>query len=225
MRIPVTDVIGFGAACNLGVSRARGEYLLFLNPDVVVESDAVQQLFQALSGRPKAGIAIGRLSGPDGAIHAACRRFPTPARLLFSHGSILYRLFRARRGDYILPDYERVTSVDWGTAALMMISNRWFEKLSGFDESFFMYLEDTDLCYRLNQAGGDVVYVPQARGVHLWGYSTRLYRFRRILWHHRSLWRYFVKHHRTLPRLAALSILLPANCLLSLLAELFTLRP
>lgn len=224
-RIPVKNVIGFGAACNLGASRAQGEYFLFLNPDVVVGSEAVQQLFQALSGHPSAGIAIGRLSGPNGDIHATCRRFPTPANLLFSHGSMLYRLFGARRGDYMLPDYESVTSVDWGTAALMMISKRWFETLSGFDESFFMYLEDTDLCYRLNQAGGDVVYVPQARGVHLWGYSTRLYRFRRILWHHRSLWRYFVKHHRTVPRLAALSILLPANCLLSLLAELFTLRP
>ncbi len=224
VRIPVTRRIGFGTACNIGAKEARGRYLVFLNPDVVVDSDAIGQMYRGLSSHPRAGIAVGRLTGPDGVFQITCRRFPTPTNLLFSHGSILYRLSKARRGDYMLPDYGDITEVDWGAAAMMMISREWFEKLSGFDENFFMYLEDTDLCYRLQREGGAVVYVPDARGVHLWGYSTRRYRFRRILWHHRSLWRYFVKHHRSFPRLAALGVLLPVNCLLSLLAELFTLR-
>jgi len=224
MRIPVTRRIGFGAACNIGAKQGRGTYLLFLNPDVIVDPDAIGQLFHGLSAYPDAGIAVGRLVGPDGAFQVTCRRFPTPTNLLFSHGSIMYRLFKVRRGDYMLPDYNDVTEVDWGAAAMMMITRQWFDRLSGFDESFFMYLEDTDLCYRLSRDSGKVVYVPGARGVHLWGYSTRRYRFRRILWHHRSLWQYFVKHHRSFPRLAALGLLLPVNCLLSLLAELFTFR-
>jgi GT2 family glycosyltransferase len=224
-RIPVARRVGFGAACNIGSGRARGTYLLFLNPDVVVDPEAIGQLCRGLSSHAGAGIAVGRLAGPDGAFQVTCRRFPTPTNLLFSHGSILYRLFKARRGDYMLPDYDDVTEVDWGAAAMMIVSRSWFDRLSGFDENFFMYLEDTDLCFRLSREGGKVVYVPGARGKHLWGYSTRRYRFRRILWHHRSLWRYFCKHHRSLLRLAALAFLLPVNCLLSLLAELFTLRP
>jgi GT2 family glycosyltransferase len=224
IRIPVDRRVGFGAACNIGASRACGKYLLFLNPDVVVEPGAVRHLLQALSGNPDAGIAIGRLTATDGDVQATCRRFPTPANLLFSHGSVLHKISRAQRGDYMLPDYEKVTEVDWGAAALMMIVRERFNELSGFDERFFMYLEDTDLCYRLHQVGGKVVYVPEAKGVHRWGYSTQRYRFRRILWHHRSLWRYFAKHHRSFPRRTALAFLLPVNCLLSLLIELFTLR-
>lgn len=224
IRIPVTRRIGFGAACNIGTEEARGRYLVFLNPDVVVDPDAMEQLLRGLSEYEGAEIAVGRLTGSDGAFQVTCRRFPTPTNLLFSHGSILYRLSRKRRGDYMLPDYDEVTEVDWGAAAMMMISKEWFDRLSGFDERFFMYLEDTDLCRRLRHEDGKVVYVPRARGVHQWGYSTRPYRFRRILWHHRSLWRYFCKHHRSFPRLAALGVLLPVNCLLSLLAELFTLR-
>ncbi len=224
-RIPVASRVGFGAACNIGAKQAHGQYLVFLNPDVAVDPDAIARLLIGLTGYPGAEIGIGRLVGPDGVFQVTCRRFPTPTKLLFSHGSILYRIFKARRGDYMLPDYDKPSEVDWGAAALMIVSKGWFDKLSGFDENFFMYLEDTDLCYRLHNAGGKVVYIPDARGVHLWGYSTRRYRFRRIFWHHRSLWRYFCKHHRSIPRLAALSVLLPANCLLSLLAELFTLRP
>jgi len=223
-RIPVDRRVGFGTACNLGAKKASGKYLLFLNPDVVLVDDAVTELFDGLRGYSGAGIAVGRLVGPDGKFQPNCRRFLTPSRLFFSHGSILYRIFRVRRGDYLLPDYDQVTEVDWAGAALMMIERVWFDKLVGFDEDFFMYLEDTDLCYRLHREGGKIVFVPGAGGVHQWGYSTRPYRFRRILWHHRSLWRYFVKHRSSLPQLAALGVLLPLNCLLSLTAELFTLR-
>jgi len=223
-RIAARKRLGFGAACNLGVKHALGEYLLFLNPDVVVEPSAIDRLHEVCEKTQGIGAAVGRLTLPDGTFYPSCRQFPTMTNLLFSHGSILHRLSGAGRGKYMLPDYDDISEVDWGAAALMMMRRKTFDEVFGFDERYFMYLEDTDLCYRLRQAGYRNYYVPGAGGVHFWGYSTRRYPFRRILWHHRSVWRYFVRHGNSLPTLAALAPVLAGNCLLSLFFKLFTLR-
>ncbi len=223
-RISAPGRLGFGAACNLGAKHAEGSHLLFLNPDVIVGPNSIEELHGALTSASDAGAVVGRLTTPDGTFHPSCRRFPTVGNLLFSHGSVLYRLFRSRRGSYMLPDYADVTEVDWGAAALMMIRRELFDELAGFDERFFMYLEDTDLCFRLRRAGHKVYYVPEAGGMHFWGYSTRRYPYRRIIWHHRSLWRYFTGRHTPAMRLALLAPMLAGNCLLSLFMELFTLR-
>jgi GT2 family glycosyltransferase len=223
-RIPTTDRLGFGAACNLGAKYAAGEHLLFLNPDVVVEPNAIEHLHSAIETTADAGAVIGRLTLSDGTFYPSCRMFPTITNLLYSHGSVLHWLFGSRRGRYMLPDFDDITEVDWGAAALMMVRRDLFERSSGFDERFFMYLEDTDLCFRFQKAGFRNYYIPRAGGVHLWGYSTRRYPFRRILWHHRSIWRYFVKHDNSPPTLAILAPILTGNCLLSLFFELFTLR-
>lgn len=224
VRVPAPKRLGFAAAANLGAAHSRGEFLLFLNPDVIVDATAVGALHAALTGHPAAGIAVARLTGPDGSFQPCCRRFPTIGRLLFSRGSILYRLFRLQSSSYTLPDYAHVTEVDAAAAACLMISRVRFEALDGFDASFFMYMEDTDLCYRLTQQGEKTVFVPQASARHYWGYSTRHYRFQRILWHHRSLWRYIIKHNRSLPILMVVGPALLVNCLLSLLTEMVTFR-
>lgn len=223
-RIPISERLGFAAACNLGVNSASGTHLLFLNPDVVVEPGAVDHLHSACKRLPDAGAVVGRLTLPDGTFHPSCRKFPTMKNLLFSHGSVLNRLLGGKTGAYMLPDYEDTTEVDWGAAALMMMRREAFEEVSGFDERYFMYLEDTDLCYRLRERGRRTYYVPAARGVHYWGYSTQRYPYARIVWHHRSIWRYFSMHRGSLLALVALAPVLAGNCLLSLLVELLTLR-
>jgi GT2 family glycosyltransferase len=215
--------IGFGAACNLGVSESSGEYVLFLNPDVILNSAAIGELSVVVDEKSPTAIAIGRLVGPDGRFQPSCRRFPTLSNLFFSRGSVLYKLFGIGGKGYTLSDYSEVTEVEAAAAAMMMMSRKDFDRLSGFDESFFLYMEDTDFCYRAAQAGLKIFYVPGATGKHYWGYSTRHYRFRRIIWHHRSIWKYFVRHHKSIPTLACLGPLLLLNCLLSLLAEFFTL--
>ncbi|MDD4051410.1 MAG: glycosyltransferase, partial [candidate division Zixibacteria bacterium] len=125
---------------------------------------------------------------------------------------------------YTLPDYPTSTDVDAAAAAMMMLPKNVFDRLDGFDPSFFMYMEDTDLCYRLREAGYRTVYVPDAGGVHLWGHATRRYRFRRVIWHHRSVWRYFARRETSWGNRLLLGPALAVNCLLSLAAELCTLR-
>ena len=196
---------------------------MLLNPDVVVEPSAIGQLYEALAKKGSEAIVVGRLVGRDGRFQAICRRYPSLKGLLFSRGSVLSRIMR-REGTYTLPDYEEITSVDAAAAAMMMIPRRMFDTLLGFDESFFMYMEDTDLCYRAQQAGAATWYVPAANGRHHWGHATGRYRFRRIFWHHRSTWRYAVKHRFPLPSLIVLGGMLAVNCFLSLGFELCKFR-
>jgi len=224
-RMAIPRRCGFGKAANLGAAEASGEYLLFLNPDVIVEPGAIDELVKASAGRGEKVIAVGRLAFRDGQFQVSCRRFPTIKNLLFSRQSVLARYFGLSNHRYDYPDISEITIVDWAAAAMMLITRGIFESLGGFDESFFMYLVDTDLCYRHGQNGGEVIFVPSARAVHLWGYSTGHYRFRRIVWHHQSVWKYFRKHCRSSIRLSVLAGLLAANGILSLLLELVRLRP
>jgi GT2 family glycosyltransferase len=223
-RISTSRRIGFAAACNYGASYAEGDFLLFLNPDVILEKKAIFYLHAALMDNKDAGTTVGRLTGPDGEFQPSCRRFPTLGNLLQSRGSILYRFAARGEAIYTLPDYSQITPVESAAAAMMMISKDRFDSLSGFDEDYYLYMEDTDLCFRLARLDYKTLYVPRATGVHLWGYSTRHYRFRRIIWHHRSLWRFFIRHRRSLVILAGLIPLLSINCLLSLCVELLTIQ-
>jgi len=223
-RVAAPKRLGFAAACNLGAKAAQGRFLLFLNPDVRLDRSAMSRLMAILVDRPHVGAAVGRLTGPDGRFQPSCRRYPTTARLTLSRGSILGRVAKPKTGPYTLPDYPLPTEVEAAAAAMMMLRRDVFDRVGGFDPAFFMYLEDTDLCYRLREGGYATMYVPDAGGVHLWGHSTARYRFRRLLWHHRSVWRYFSKHETAQGSRLLLAPALAANCLLSLAVELCTLR-
>jgi len=223
-RIPSEKRLGFAAACNLGARNASGDFFLFLNPDVIPDSSAIRILYRYLTAATEEKIVTGRLIDSDGNFQASCRRLPTLKNLFHSRGSILSRLSKKSTEGYTLPDYPEATRVEAAAAAMMMMSRETFGRLGGFDDTFFMYMEDTDLCYRAGQTGVEVIYIPDARGTHYWGYSTRHYRFRRIIWHHRSLWRYFMKHNDSAATRIWLFPMLWSNCFLSLILELFTLR-
>lgn len=222
--IDVSQRLGFGPACNMGAKNAEGEYLLFLNPDVIVKPDTIAEMYGSAKKQDSA-LITGRLTDPDGDFQPSCRRFPTVNNIMFSRGSFLGRLMGNRSNSYTLPDYDEPTTVDSTAAALLLIPRTAFDALDGFDESFFMYMEDTDLCYRHHQRGGKIIYNPAAEALHGWGKSTGHYRFRRIVWHHLSMWKYFIKHYRSPGGILFVLLLLFVNCCLSLLFELFSFRP
>ncbi|MEE9441551.1 MAG: glycosyltransferase family 2 protein [candidate division Zixibacteria bacterium] len=223
-RVSTQKNIGFATACNLGASNSSGDYLLFLNPDLLVSDNTIEALYQALIKYAANGIVTGKLIGRDGEFQPSCRRFPTLKNVLFSRGSILRKFLNPAQSIYTYPDSDEIMEMEAAAAALMMISRDVFEKLSGFDESFFMYFEDTDLCYRVSKLGGKVLYVPWASGKHYWGYSTKRYRFRRIFWQHRSALLYFFKHFSRFRTAIILFPILSINCFLSLSVELFRFR-
>lgn len=218
---------GFAAACNQAAREATGAYLLFVNPDVAIDSDAVGPLLE-VAGKTGSGLVGGRLRFPDNRFQATCRHFPKATNLIFSRGSLITRLFGDELVEedyrYTLPDYKTVTEVPAVAGTLLMIRRELFERLKGFDPRFFMYMEDTDLSLRAHQLARVNYFVPNAGGVHRWGTGSTSGRAIRAWWHHWSLWQYFLKHEPNGFSLVLLPMLLGLHFILSLIALPFTER-
>lgn len=202
--------VGFAAACNMGAETATGGFLLFYNPDLTVDPEAVSTLKQSLLELPDAGCVTGRMRFPDNSFQSTCRMFPTYRNIFFSRGSFLSRL--GLKGEiYTLPDYDKTTEVPAVAGTLLMIKKELFDTIGRFDERFFMYMEDTDLSYCLVKAGYKNYYIPSAGGVHLWGKGSSGGRLIRAFYHHRSVWKYFLKHFPNPFTLLILPLLLLVN--------------
>ena len=214
---------GFAVGCNAGAAKAEGEYLLFLNPDVVLDAGAVEALVATVRSDSLAGVAGGRLRYADGRFQATCRKLPTVGNMLFSRGSFLGRLFGGGHL-YTLPDYADTTQVPAVAATLMLIRAAVFRRLRGFDERFFMYMEDTDICCRLHRSGRRNYFVPYAGGVHGWGEGSDAGRLRRLCYHHNSVWKYFIKHLPNGFSVLVLPVFLTVNFLLVALMEAIGVR-
>jgi GT2 family glycosyltransferase len=176
--------IGFGKACNVGARNASGEYLLFLNPDTIVSHRTLSTACSFMQERADVGLLGPKILNPDGTLQPGCRRgFPTPESAMF-HFFGLSRLFpRSRRfGHYHLTwlDPDESSEVDAISGSFMFMRRALFESLGGFDERFFMYGEDIDLCRRVHEAGFKVWYDPAIQIIHLKGRSSM-----RRFWHSR----------------------------------------
>lgn len=209
--------LGFARACNVGAEAATGEYLLFLNPDVTLDSGAIKSLLAIARTHTKAGFVSGRLRFPDGTFQATCRNFPTYTNLFRSRGSILHRWFGPdidRERQYTLGDFDDTTEVPAVAATLVMISRPLFHQLGGFDERFFLYMEDTDFSRRVHDSGYTCLFVPDAGGIHALGTGSRIGVARRRRLQSIAVWKYFLKHHPNGYSVVLLPILLAINWML-----------
>ena len=192
---------------------------MLLNPDVTVDPDALAVLIDTMQSHPRPGMASGRLRFPDGSFQANCRRIPTVSNILFSRGAFTSRLGKdsQEKARYTLPDFDTTVEVETVSGAMVMIERVLFEKFGGFDERFFMYMEDTELCARLHRSGYANLFVPKAGGMHLWGKGSTGGRTVRSWYHHMSVWKYFLKHFPNGFSVVVLPFLLALNFLLRLL--------
>ncbi len=133
--------------------------------------------------------------------------------MLFSRGSIFSRLIRNSKA-YTLPDYKVTTAVPATAGTMMMIRNEIFNAVGGFDSSFFMFMEDVDLCLRLGGHGHTNYIVPSAGAIHLWGHGSNAGKLQRNWYHHRAVWKYFRKHHPNVLTFFILPFVLALNLLL-----------
>ena len=169
---------GFSAANNLGVRQANGRVLLFLNSDTVVSAEALVQPLDYLDAHPNVGAITVRLVYPNGERDPDNHRgFPTPWNAL-CHFSGLGRLFPAspRFNGYFqsYADFEQTHAVPVIAGSFMMMPRAVFDQLDGWDESYFFYGEDIDFCYRIHQAGYEIIYYPHVEVLHYKGASSGL---------------------------------------------------
>jgi N-acetylglucosaminyl-diphospho-decaprenol L-rhamnosyltransferase len=156
MLLESGDNLGFARAANLGAQAARGDTLVFLNPDARVLPGAIATLVGALEASPGAGIAGGGLCDGAGRWQPGAARFGPVAHLILD--TTLGRLpARCRRRPY---------RVDWVYGTFMAVRTAVFRRLGGFDARYFVYGEDLDLCYRAAAVGVRTIHVPEARAVH-----------------------------------------------------------
>jgi N-acetylglucosaminyl-diphospho-decaprenol L-rhamnosyltransferase len=190
--VPTGANLGYGGAANLGARAADAAFLLVCNPDTLFDAKAPARLVEALLEDDAAGAAGPRVDTPSGDVYPSARTFPSVTDSI-GHG-FLGLIWRnnpwSRR--YLMSDraLDRVQRVNWISGSCMMLRRAAFDEIHGFDESFFMYAEDVDLCRRLGEAGWSTLYVPGARVVHVQGVSSARHPYRMIVAHHRSLFRF-----------------------------------
>jgi len=169
--------LGFAAGSNRAADGAETDYLLFLNPDAALEPGALDALVALLDGDPDTGIAGPALAFPDGRRQPSVRRDPDAPSILHQYTAwkflfLFRRAYRRYRAPVVTSDEAVPVPVLMGSALLVRAS--LFRSLGGFDERYFMYYEEADLCRRARDTGASVVFEPSARAVHEGGASASL---------------------------------------------------
>lgn len=192
---------GFGAGNNVGIRRALGsgdppEYVYILNSDAFPAEDAIRRLVAHLDAHPEVGIVGSYIHGTDGEPHVTAFRFPSIGSEI--EGSlrlgVVTKLLREHTVPMGIP--ERTTEVDWLAGASMMMRASMLRQIDLFDETFFLYFEETDLCRRAQDAGWKVVYVRDSHVAHIGSASTGMKTWSRVpgYWFD-SRRHYFAKNH------------------------------
>jgi GT2 family glycosyltransferase len=221
VRVVNTVNRGFGAANNQGIARARGCYLLLINPDAELLPGALSRLVTYADAHPDAGIVGPRLRLSTGEVQPSRRRFPTPLTALVE-STVVQRWWPGCPilADYVVADRspDVAQDVDWLVGACLLVRRAVVEEVGGFDERFFMYSEEIDLCRRARAAGWRVVYLPGAEVLHREGKSSEQNLASRSIRFNESKARYFEKYYgATTGR--ALRLYLLANTAYDLLVE------
>ena len=166
---------GFASGCNRGLAAGSAPAVLFLNPDARIEPDAVRRLAAVLDERTEAGLVAPRVLDDAGALDYSLRRFPR-LRSTYARAVFLHRIFpRQPWADEVVRDptaYGSAHAVEWISGACVLARRRTLEEIGGWDEGFFMYGEDVDLCRRMQSAGWSVRFEPGAEVVHIGGVSA-----------------------------------------------------
>ena len=183
IRIVSNDApMGFGANHNAAFKHCANPYYCILNPDVRLAENPFPQLIGELD-KPKVGVVAPRIVNPEGSTEDSARRFPTPWFIARKFCGLIVEL------DYRID--QSTLSPDWVAGMFMLFRKEVYAKLSGFDERYFLYYEDVDLCRRLRKLGYDVSLVPVVSATHDARRESRR-NSRHLRWHLASMLRFFL---------------------------------
>jgi N-acetylglucosaminyl-diphospho-decaprenol L-rhamnosyltransferase len=184
--------LGYAKAANRGIAVTRAPVVAVLNADTVVQPGAAAAVLRCLAGDERIGAVGPRILEVNGATYPSARRIPS-FRDAAGHGVLFFvwptnpftRRYRETDAD---PD--AVRDVDWVSGSAVWLRRSALDDIGGWDERYFMYLEDVDLGWRLGRHGWRVVYDPEGAVVHVGGASTSRRPYRMAIEHHRSMWRF-----------------------------------
>jgi len=224
-----TENVGFAKANNQAIQKARGQYLLLLNSDTIARPGAIDTMIQFMDRNPKVGALGAKLVDQNLVFQTSCRHFPTLFGMLVQFFGLSARFPTSRLfGWYDMGywDHRETKKVDCVPGTSLLVRKETIREVGLLDENYFMYFEDTDCCYRINQAGWEVVFLPDAEVIHVGGASAA--KSNRGLFYDRtlskeffrSLFYYFRKFHGALSVLV-LKILIPISLIIRMLKWAF----
>ena len=221
--------LGFSRAANLGAARGDADLVLFLNPDCRVQSGFLSPLVAELEAHPRASVVAPVVVNEDGSPQGNARGDPSMLTGLFGRTTLLSRMFPSARptGRAVvrpsaLPAGSAGAEVDWVAGSCMLVRRAAFEQVGGFDERYFLYWEDADLCRRLRGAGWTIRIRADAQVVHIGALSSRTAKALAIGAFHRSAYLYYRTHVAPSPldpRRWAAALLLAARLGVKLIAN------
>jgi GT2 family glycosyltransferase len=156
--------LGMGGGNNLGISNSRGEYVLILNPDTYVSSESVYLMWQHLKSHDEIGVLAPKLLNSDRTLQWSCFKFPTWYMPILRR-TFLGNYFAQQRDNFTMEfiSHDKTMEVDWLLGSCLFIPRKVFP---GFDDRYFMYFEDIDLCRQIKFRGKEVVYFPETEVIH-----------------------------------------------------------
>lgn len=208
--------VGYAAAANRGIAATSAPHVAIGNPDLVVAPGTAAALLSRLDAEPDLAAVGPALFNPDGSQYPSARTH-APTTDAVGH-ALLGRWVPGnrftRRYRQLDAAWDRPRDVDWVSGALLFLRRTALDSVGGWDERYFMYLEDVDLCWRLRRMGWRVAYEPAGRAIHVQGASTAAHPYRMIVEHHRSAYRFATRRWQGPQRL----LLGPAACFLAVRA-------
>jgi hypothetical protein len=202
--VALSKNIGFGGGNNAGAKVAVGRILVLINSDCEIQRESFADAVGFMDQNPNVGIVGLKMFTPSGELEQSARGFPDPSTGLFGRSTFLGKLAQrsgrmgkaglAKKNLMVDPDKTEPYDVDWVAGTIMLIRRECWDAVKGFDEGFFMYWEDADLCYRAREAGFRTVYFPGASVIHRPGSSASKDPAPAIRYFHQSAYRYVTKH-------------------------------
>ncbi|CAI8311468.1 MAG: N-acetylglucosaminyl-diphospho-decaprenol L-rhamnosyltransferase [Flavobacterium sp. SCGC AAA160-P02] len=159
---------GFANGCNFGASKALGDYFLFLNPDTIVNATALEEIFHVTKRNPSIGISSCLQKKESGSYEKIMKIFPR-ITTLFGFSRAFFSLFKNTA-----TSQKKIVYPDWVSGSLVFISRQWFEKINGWNEDYWMYYEDVDLCKKIYQLNGKVAVLTSKEIIHKHGGASRI---------------------------------------------------
>jgi GT2 family glycosyltransferase len=189
---------GFAKANNQGIQISQGRYVLLLNSDAFVLENTLDTMVTFMDSHPEAGMAGCKLLYENGSLQASCATFPTLATEFYIAVG-LDKLFPKSKifGKYLMTDwdYSTMREVDVIMGAFMMVRKTGIDQVGVMDESFFMYSEEVDWCYRFKAAGWKILFTPEVECIHIWGGSSRAVKVETLIRLYRARVQFFRKHY------------------------------